>query len=167
MSGSYIFYFHLVGFGLLSASIVGGWILNERFMSEKDLTLKTYVAGIMRTLWLLFLFAVVLSLITGIGSIFNLYYGTPQLWYQQGWLVIKIVLFGVLLVNGAVLGPLLTRRRSKLLTQWKNEAPSESDQKLFKELNKQVRWFFVVQMVLLFGILFFSAFGTSKHPGYF
>jgi hypothetical protein len=121
----------------------------------------------MRTMLLLFTAASLLLLATGIGNIFNLYYGTRLLWYQQGWLVIKIILFGIMLVNGTVFGPLTNRRRMKIIRNTEEDTATEEAQKNLKYLNGQMNWFFAVQSVLLLGIVFFSAFGPSKHPGYF
>ncbi len=167
MSGSFIFYFHLVGFALVSALVISGWILNVRFISEKDRTMKMYVGGIMRTISLLSPIAALILLVTGIGNIYNLYYGTTTQWFQQGWLVTKIILFGVMVVNGMVFGPILSRKRMKALKLVMETAGKDEDVTQLNDLNKQMTWFYVVQSILLLAIVFFSAFGTSKHPGFY
>lgn len=167
MSGSFIFFFHLLGFGLMTTSIAIGWFLNFRFTASQGHDVRESVESMMRTTFVLFPIAALLLLATGIGNIFNLYYGTPLLWYQQGWLVIKIILFGVMLVNGTVFGPLTNRKRMKIIRNTAEDAATEAGQKNLKYLNKQMNWFFTVQTVLLLGIVFFSTFGLSKHPGYF
>lgn len=165
MSGSFIFYVHLLGFGLLTTIVVGGWFLNIRFTSAEEPYLRDFIAGMMRSLSILSPVIGLLLLATGIGNIFNLYHETPVVWYQQGWLVFKIVLFSVMLVNGSIFGPQLSRKRTRIL---RSETPiTEEDQKHLKYLNKQMNWFYAVQFILLLGIVFFSAFGPSKHPGYF
>ncbi|HLE31915.1 MAG TPA: DUF2214 family protein [Bacteroidota bacterium] len=167
MSGSFVFYFHLLGFGLLTAVIAGGWFLNIRFTAAQEPALRSFIATTMRSLNILSPIVGLLLLVTGIGNIFNLYHETPAVWYQQGWLVFKIVLFSTMLVNGSVFGPQISRKRMQII-QSANESPiMEEDQKNLKYLNRQMNWFYTVQVVLLLGIVFFSAFGPSKHPGYF
>jgi uncharacterized membrane protein SirB2 len=167
LSGSYIFLFHLVGFSLVSVLVIAGWILNRRFINEKDLSLKLYVGGITRTVGLLSPFAASVLLLTGIGNIYNYYYGTGVDWYNQGWLVIKIVLFAVFVVNGMLFGPALSKRRMKTVQTMLQEGVTDDGSRTINHLNSQINWFYVVQAVLLLGVLFFSVFGTLKHPGYF
>ena len=167
MSGSFVFLLHLIGFSLVSAIVVTGWILNNRFIRETDLSLKLYVGGISRVFVFLSPIAALLILVSGIGNIYNLYYGTPVSWYEEGWLVIKVVLFGVLLVNGMIFGPMMSGKRLKVVQEMMESGVNEANTKQLTDLNSQMRWFSLVQSVLLLGILFFSAFGTSKHPGYF
>ncbi|MBI4418700.1 MAG: hypothetical protein HY563_07975 [Ignavibacteriales bacterium] len=121
----------------------------------------------MRTVELLSPFAASVLLLTGIGNIYNHYYGTGVDWYNQGWLVIKIILFAVLVVNGMLFGPALSKRRIKTVQAMLQEGVTDDGSKTISHLNSQINWFYVVQAVLLLGVLFFSAFGTSKHPGYF
>ena len=165
MSGSIIFYLHLLGFGLMAAVVAMGWFLNLRLTASQSQDVRISIESMMRTPLLLFPLAALLLLTTGIGNIFNLYYGTLTLWYQQGWLVIKIILFGVMLVNGTVFGPLVNSKRMRFVR--KGSDATEEDEKNLSFLNKQMNWFYTVQSVLLLGIVFFSAFGPSKHPGYF
>ncbi|MEX1140484.1 MAG: hypothetical protein WEB33_05380 [Bacteroidota bacterium] len=167
MSGSFVFLLHLVGFSLVSALVIAGWILNSRFVNEKDLTLKLYVGGLSRVFSFISPLAALLLLVSGIGNIYNLYYGTTVAWYEQGWLVIKVVLFGVMLVNGLIFGPIMSKKRMKVVQEMTEVGANDDNTKILDSLNSQMRWFFLVQSVLLLGILFFSAFGTSKHPGYF
>lgn len=167
MSGSYIFLLHLVGFAVVSALLIGGWMLNRRFVHEKDPSLKLYVAGIMKALSILSPIGAAILLVTGIGNIYNYYYGTGIDWYNQGWLVIKIILFAVLVVNGLMFGPALSKKRVMTVQSILQNGISDEATAALNHLNSQIRWFYVVQAVLLLGVLFFSAFGTSKHPGYF
>lgn len=167
MSGSFIFFFHLLGFGLLAATVFAGWFLNSRFAGSEDSNDKIVIGKLMRSLGFMLPVAALVLLVTGIGNIFNLYFGTPRLWYQQTWLVIKIILFGVMLVNGTLFGPSLGKKRMQLIHTIAEESATEQDQQKLRYLNRQMTWFFVVQVVLLAGIVFFSAFGPLKHPGYF
>lgn len=167
MSGSYIFLLHLIGFSVVSALIIAGWVLNSRLIAEQDPALKLYLGRIMRGLGLLSPIGAAILLITGIGNIYNLYGDTGVEWYTQGWLVVKIILFGILVVNGILFGPALSKKRMKIVQATLEEGETEETSATLRQLNSQIRWFYVVQAVLLLGVLFFSAFGTSKHPGYF
>jgi len=167
MSGSYVFLLHLIGFSFVSALIIAGWILNARLIAEQDPALKLYLGRIMKGLGLLSPIAAAILLITGIGNIYNLYGDTGIEWYTQGWLVVKIILFGILMVNGMLFGPALSKKRMKIVQSTLEEGETEERSNTLAQLNAQIRWFYVVQAVLLLGVLFFSAFGTSKHPGYF
>lgn len=167
MSGSYVFLLHLIGFSFVSALIIAGWILNGRLIAEQDPALKLYLGRIIKGLGLLSPIAAAILLITGIGNIYNLYGDTGIEWYTQGWLVVKIILFGILVVNGMLFGPALSKKRMKIVQSTLEEGETEERSNTLAQLNAQIRWFYVVQAVLLLGVLFFSAFGTSKHPGYF
>lgn len=167
MSGSYVFLLHLIGFSFVSALIIAGWILNGRLIAEQDPALKLYLGRIIKGLGLLSPIAAAILLITGIGNIYNLYGDTGIEWYTQGWLVVKIILFGILVVNGMLFGPALSKKRMKIVQSTLEEGETEERSNTLGQLNSQIRWFYVVQAVLLLGVLFFSAFGTSKHPGYF
>ncbi|MEP0822292.1 MAG: hypothetical protein HRF44_05540 [Ignavibacterium sp.] len=167
MSGSYVFLLHLIGFSFVSALIIAGWILNGRLIAEQDPALKLYLGRIIKGLGLLSPIAAAILLITGIGNIYNLYGDTGIEWYTQGWLVVKIILFGILVVNGMLFGPALSKKRMKIVQSMLEEGETEERSNTLAQLNAQIRWFYVVQAVLLLGVLFFSAFGTSKHPGYF
>jgi hypothetical protein len=79
----------------------------------------------------------------------------------------KVVLFGVMLVNGMIFGPVMSKKRIKTVQEMIGNGVNDDTSKRLDALNSQMRWFYIVQSVLLLGILFFSAFGTSKHPGYF
>lgn len=167
MSGSFVFLLHLIGFAFVSALVIAGWILNSRFINEKDLTLKLYVGGLPRIFSIISPLAALLLLASGIGNIYNLYFGTTVVWYEQSWLVMKVVLFGVMLVNGMIFGPSMSKKRLKTVQEMMENGANDENSKRLDVLNNQMRWFYIVQSVLLLGILFFSAFGTSKHPGYF
>ena len=167
MSGSYIFLVHMFGFSLISAAVIAGWLLNVRFAAEKELTLKLYIGGLLRMIGLLSPLAALVLLISGIGNIYNLYHETPVHWYEQSWLVVKVILFGVMLVNGSVFGPEMSRKRMRLIQAMLDEGDNDEKRNQLADLNKQIHWFYLVQSVLLVGIVFFSVFGTLKHPGYF
>lgn len=167
MSGSYNFLLHLLGFGFLCMVMFGGYLLDRQFRKASDWSVKAYVGGIMRTFGILSPIVAAILLITGIGNIHNRYAGTPVSWYDEGWLVAKIILFAVLLVNGTIIGPRLTKARMKIVKGiLEKNAPPEAEQAI-EVHNKQISFFYAVQTVLLLIILYLSVFGSAKHPGTF
>ncbi|HTY38050.1 MAG TPA: hypothetical protein VMH23_13115 [Bacteroidota bacterium] len=165
MKVSIVFLVHLLGFGILSASLLGGFILDRKLRSQPDLALKLYTASVGRILGLLSPIAALLLLASGIGNIYNRYAGSSVSWFSEGWLVAKIVLFVLIVLNGALYGPRLTLGRSKLLKSMQDQtAPANADA-LSRSLNNQITLFYLVQTILLLLIVFLSVFGTGKHPG--
>jgi hypothetical protein len=109
--------------------------------------------------------AALILLITGIGNIHNLYMGAPVAWYENSWLVVKIILFAVLLINGTLFGPMLSKSRmGAVKTLVENSSAMEHESK-YASITKQVTIFYLVQTVLWFAIVYLSAFGPGKHPG--
>lgn len=167
MSGSYNFLLHVLGFGFLSTVVFGGFLLEHRFRKEQDWAMKAHVGGIMRTFGMLSPFVAAILLITGIGNIHNRYAGTPINWYNEGWLVAKLIFFAVLLVNGTILGPRMTKARMKIVKGiLEKNAPADAEQTV-ASYNRQISFFYFVQTVLLLLILYLSVFGSAKHPGTF
>lgn len=166
MSGSYAFFLHIVAVGMISAVVVGGWVLERRLQKEPDRLLKQHTGTLIRSIGLVSPFAAVLLLLTGIANIFNVYWGTDRAWYNQPWLVTKLVLFAILVVNGSLLGPVLNKRRMEMFRAAGADPSDEPDVPGLTFLNKQISWYYLVQSLLLLAIIYLSTFGTSKHPGY-
>jgi len=167
MSGSILFLIHLIGFGIVFTVILAGWILNRRFAREKDRQIQLYVGGLMRTIGLLSPVAAVILLISGIGNIFHRYPDAMSRWYTEGWLVAKLLVFVIFLINGTIYGPRLARRRMTAAKEIAAGNPPHDAEVNFAVLNNQVTLFYVVQFVLLMGIAALSVFGTAKHVGFF
>jgi small-conductance mechanosensitive channel len=165
MNGSINFLFHLIGFGLLFTTLFAGWIIERKTKKESDWERKLYLTGIGRTFGILSPVAALILLLTGIVNIFNRYGGTTIEWYTQGWLVAKIILFAFLLVNGALLGPIIVRRRTKLLRTVVDKSATEDAGSAVAVLNKNIATFYLVQFLLLLIILYLSVAGNGKHPG--
>ena len=104
-------------------------------------------------------------LLTGIVNIFNLYNGNINLWYTEGWLIAKIILFACLLINGAIFGSILIRRRTKLIQRITGKTAPEDAETTIMILSKSVTTFYLVQFLLLIIILCLSVAGGGKHPG--
>ncbi|MEK6756289.1 MAG: hypothetical protein AABZ02_09075 [Bacteroidota bacterium] len=167
MRFSFNFILHLLGFGVLVTTLLAGFILDRKFRSEQNVDLKLYVGGIVRTIGLLSPLAAFILFTTGIGNIYNRYADSTTSWYQEGWLVAKIMVFVLMLLNGVIYGPKLSRSRMNLVkTMRDNTAPADPE-KLLALINRQLTLFYLVQTVLLLLIIYLSVFGSAKHPGAF
>jgi hypothetical protein len=165
MRVSVTFLLHLIGFGLLFTTILAGFIIDRKFRSQSDYNFKLFAAQIARTIGLLSPFAAILILASGIGNIHNRYLGSPLSWYDEGWLVAKIILFAVSLLNGMIYGPRLTRTRANLVKSLSEHSAPQNAEELIRSCNNQITLFYFVQTLLLLLIVFLSIFGTGKHPG--
>ncbi|MCX6133479.1 MAG: hypothetical protein NTU47_06650 [Ignavibacteriales bacterium] len=165
MRVSIVFLLHLIGFGVLCTSLLAGFILDRKFRAQTDYNLKLITSGIARTIGLLSPVAAVIMLATGIGNIHTRYSGSPLSWFDEGWLAAKIILFVVLVFNGMVYGPRLTRGRTKLVKEFSAQTAPANAEVLMRSYNSQITLFYFVQTVVLFLILFLSLFGPGKHPG--
>ncbi len=166
MNGSINFLFHLLGFGLLFTTLLAGWLIERKTKKESDWDRKLYLIDIGRTFGILSPIAALVLLLTGIVNIFNRYGGTTIEWYTQGWLVAKVILFAFLLVNGALLGPVIVRRRTKLIRSIVDKTSKEDAVATIGILNKNIVTFYLVQFLLLIIILYLSVAGNGKHPGF-
>jgi len=167
MIASLNFFFHTVGVGLIFAVVTAGWLLNRKLETEQNIAQKLYLAGILRTIGLFSPVASLLLLITGIGNIHFRYLGSTLSWYSEGWLVAKIMSLAVMLVNGTVLGPMLSRNRSALLREMAEHKAPENAESMLNTLGRQILQFNLVQWILLLAILLLSTSGTGKHPALF
>ena len=167
MQGSINFIFHLFGFGLLITALIGGLMLEMQFRSEREIKQKIFITSIIKKFGILSPFVSLLMLATGIGNMYNMYGHSFHFEVIPAWLTAKIIFFAVLLVNGAVLGPLLSRKRTKFLKTIEENIFTEKIGSTLKIFNRNVSFFYAVQILLVIIILFLSVFGTGKHPGAF
>jgi uncharacterized membrane protein len=156
---------HLIGFGLLSASLISGFILDSKIRKETEPQLQLFTGRIAKTIGLLTPVAALLLLATGIANINNFLVGSTKSWYDEGWLVAKIVLFAVMLVNGTFYGPKLARSRMKLITEMAEGSARPSAEDVLRSCNRQITLYYLVQTLLILFILYLSVFGPGKHPG--
>lgn len=155
--------FHLIGFGIIFTALLGGWIIEWRLRAEKEWDQKLFLGKINRRFNILFSIASIIMLLTGIVNTFNLYNGDINLLYTEGWLIAKVILFAFLLINGAVFGPILARRRTKLMQGISEKNAPEDAEANIKIINKSVSTFYLVQFILLIIILYLSIIGVEKH----
>jgi len=167
MNGSYIHIFHLIAFGLVSATLIPGIVLNRKLVAEKDFGRKMQLGGVMRIFGAFALYNVILLLITGVGNIYNRYSGTSVEWYDESWLVIKILLFVVLAINGLFVAPNLMKNRMMIIKSLADKTASADAEQKLAGCDRKVSFFFLIQAVLLLAVLYLSVFGPGKHPGMF
>ena len=165
MRVSIAFVLHLLSIGVLTTTLLAGFILDRKLRRESDIRLKLYTAGLSKTIGLFSPFAAILLLLTGIANIHNRFLGSTSAWYAEGWLVAKIILYVVMVFNGMVYGPRLIRSRAKIIRSQAEQAAPPNADSLIRSLNKQITLFYAVQTLLFLLILYISVFGTAKHPG--
>jgi hypothetical protein len=165
MSVSFSFIFHLLGFGLITTSLVAGWMLERRIRKTGDWNQKLLLISASRTIGLLSPIASFIMLVTGIGNIINVFGPSFSVVYSVGWLAAKIILFAFMLVNGAVFGPILSRKRTKLIQSLAAQSAPADAEETVAIYSKNLSTFYFVQALLLLLILFLSVWGTGKHTG--
>lgn len=165
MNGSYNYLVHIIGFGLLSLTFLGGFLLDRKFRKEKDWKLKLYILGIARPLGIATPIVAAILLITGIGNIHNRLMGTEVSWLDEGWLVAKVIFFSVMLLNGLIFGPSLSKKRAGAVKAIVDGSGGAEAEEKVVALNKQIALFYLVQAIFLIAILYLSTFGPGKHPG--
>jgi hypothetical protein len=162
---SFAFIFHLLGFGLITTSLLAGWILERRIRKVSDWNQKLLLLSASRSIGLLSPIASFIMLITGIANIVNVFGTSFSVVYSVGWLAAKIILFAFMLVNGAIFGPILSRKRTKLIQSIvAQSAPADAEDTVIV-YSKNLSTFYFVQTLLLLIILFLSVWGTGKHAG--
>ena len=142
-------------------------MLERKMRRETDWRQKLFLGKIGRSFGLLSPATSLLLLLTGIVNIFNVFDGNASLWYTKGWLVAKIILFTFLLINGAVFGPILVRRRTRLIQSMAEKTGPEGAETNIGILTKSITTFYLVQFLILMIILYVSIAGGGKHPGIF
>ena len=167
MNGSYAIIVHFLGFGLVSALLTMSLLLERKFRSETDWDRKQYILGLMRPFKVLGPLAGIIMLLSGIGNIYNRFLDSPEPWYDEGWLVAKIVLFIIFAVTSSVGARLLMAKRMQLVASVIQQAhPADADQSL-KRSNRAHTILYLAQLILLVAIVYLAVFGGSKHPGVF
>jgi hypothetical protein len=165
MRVSIAFVVHLLSVGIITTTLLAGFIIDRKIRKEPDVRLRLYLSGLSRSIGLWSPVAAILLLITGIANIHNRFLGSSTDWYSEGWLVAKIVLYVVIVLNGMLYGPRLMRSRVGVFkTMTGQTVPADADATL-RSLNRQIFSFYIIQMVLFLLILYISVFGTAKHPG--
>jgi heme/copper-type cytochrome/quinol oxidase subunit 2 len=126
-----------------------------------------YIGGLMRTFAMFTPIIAALLLLTGIGNIHNRLLDAPYSWYDEHWLVAKIILFVILAINGAVVGRKLAMGRMMLIKSIADKNPAADAEQRIAGYNRKISLLFLVQTILIIAILYLATFGSGKHPGEF
>lgn len=144
---------HFVGLGLIFTTIFAGWILAGQYKRAKDWSGKTLHVKSLRAIGLLSPIGVVVMLFSGIG---NMTLG-PHTYtiFSDAWLSTKLVFYVVLAGVGVFFG-IKGGKRGKLVHQVASGTAPESAEKTIRALDRQQRWFYALEAILLLIILVLS-----------
>jgi len=141
---------HFIGLGLIFTTIFGGWILTGQYKRSKDWSTKVLHVRSLRAIGLLSPIGVLIMLVSGIGNMtLGPYHYTL---FSDAWLSTKLVFFVVLAGLGVFFG-IRGGRRSKLVHHVAAGSAPEGAEDSIRALDRQQRWSYVVQAVLLLIIL--------------
>lgn len=158
---------HLLGFCLLSTALAGGWMMERVIRKEPDWIQKKLSLTIARKFWQLSPISFFVIFVTGVGNVIQIYGTSFISVYSMGWITAKIIFFACMMVNGTVLGPILFRKRTKLIyALFEQTAPSDAEATI-KVYNNNLTTYYLVQTLLLLLIVFISVFGSGVHHDMF
>ena len=144
---------HFVGLGLISTTIFAGWILTGQYKRSKDWSAKTLHVKSLRAVGLLSPIGVLVMLVSGIG---NMTLGPhPYTLFSDAWLSTKLV-FVVLLAAAGVFFGIKSGRRTKLVHHVAAGSALDGAEDAIRALDRQQRWFYIIEAVLLLIILILS-----------
>jgi uncharacterized membrane protein len=144
---------HFVGLGMIFTTLFAGWILTSQYRRSKEWGVKIAHLKSLRAIGLLSPIGVLIMLISGIG---NMTLGPhPYTLFSDAWLSMKLVLFVFLVVAGVVAG-IRSGRRTKLVHQVAQGTAPDKAEEPIRALDRQLRWFYILEAILLLGILALS-----------
>ena len=144
---------HFVGIGMIFTTIFAGWILTSQYKRAADWNAKGMHVRSLRAIGLLSPIGVLLMLVSGIG---NMTLGPRQYTlFSDAWLSTKLVFFVVLAALGVFFG-VKSGRRTKLVHHLAAGSAPEGAEKSIRALDRQQRWFYILEAVLLLIILMLS-----------
>lgn len=149
--------FHMMGFGFLSTTLIGGGILEVQFRRTKEESTKVIISRSMKAIGLLSPIAILVLLVTGIINMSLNHFTLLQL---PGWLAFKIVFFTLLIING-VLFAIQSRKRNILLQKVSEGEASNTVTGILLGIQKQITLFYVVLALLILLILYLSITGVT------
>jgi len=139
---------HVIGVGLLITSLVGGAILQVHYMRGSGWGTRLVLLKAIRTFGLLSPIATVLIVCSGVANMLLLQMGT----FTHAWLTAKLVLVLLSVVNGTIFG-IRGSRRSRLAVAMAESRAPEGAGLILEQMNRQQRFFFINQTILILVIL--------------
>jgi hypothetical protein len=144
---------HFIGLGMIFTTIFAGWILTGQYKRAKEWSAKTLHIKSLRAIGLLSPIGVLAMLLSGIG---NMTLGPrPYTLFSDAWLSTKLILFVILAATGVIFGA-RGGRRNKLVHRIAAGTAPEGAEQAVRALDRQQRWFYILELVLLLIILVLS-----------
>lgn len=160
-------YLHFLGFGMIMSLPVTALVL-QRDMNKRNFPVVAQIGVFLGRMDRIALYGAVVLLVTGIGQMWALNISVGSLFGgQYTWLLAKVILFAILLVNGAALAGPGIRRRVQLLTQIGGQKPPDPNADQENQLVSTANFMRnsgIPQIVLLIAILFLVSFGYVFKP---
>jgi uncharacterized membrane protein SirB2 len=150
---SIVFFFHLIGFGMIATLLFAGPILERKFQKAETLEAKLAIHRAMKSVGLLSPLAVLLLIATGIGNMYFTGLGP----FKAGWLTAKLIFVAIVIVNGGMTGG-RALRRGKLLHRLARGEIVPNALPEMQRYNKQQTTFYFTQIILVLVILALSVF---------
>jgi hypothetical protein len=146
------FLFHLLGMGLIFASLFGGLVIHFRFLGSRDWKSRSVILPVARVIGLFSPAGTVILLLSGIGNIVAL-----SLSPMPFWLHLKLSLFAVLVVLG-VWGAVLARKRAGLVIALAGGNPAPGAEEKLRSAEAFGSSVFIVQGLLFLAVIAISVF---------
>jgi hypothetical protein len=143
--------FHIIGVGLIFASLLGGLVIHFRFLGSRDWTSRASILPVAKTIGLFSPAGVVVLLLSGIGNIVALSLTNPM----PFWLHLKLSIFLVLVVLG-VWGAVLARKRAGLIVSLASGNSIPDAEKKVRSNDTMISSVYLVQGLLTLGIVALS-----------
>ncbi len=152
----YTLFFHLLGFALISTSLLGGWMLNLQYKKATGWDRKSAVAKMGKSIGLLSPFGTALLLLSGVGNMVVDGLGL----FTAAWLTAKLILVVLLIVAGGLSGVMAGRRMALLDRLREGKSPTEDEASL-TALDRQQQFLYLLNSCL---VLIIVALSVAK-PG--
>lgn len=149
----YSMLFHFLGLGMILTTIFAGWILTGQYKRAKEWSGKALHVKSLKAIGLLSPIGVLIMLLSGIGNMaLGPYHYTV---FSDGWLSTKLVFFIILTGVGVFQGT-QSGRRTKLVQRVVAGSAPDGAEGTIRTLDRQQRWFYVLEAILLVIILMLS-----------
>ncbi|MBM4165873.1 MAG: hypothetical protein FJ218_02975 [Ignavibacteria bacterium] len=143
---------HFIGIGILSTSLIGGWILHSAYLREKSLQTQAQILRYLKPIGLLGPISLGVMLLTGITNIIGLGFSGMSETISMRWLAEKLTLFFIAAINGIIFG-IRSAKRGKLVAAMLSENCPPDAQMQKEKFDRSAKIFFYVQAVLFVAIL--------------
>jgi|WetSurMetagenome_2_1015567.scaffolds.fasta_scaffold96859_1 hypothetical protein len=144
------FLFHILGIGLIFASLLGGLVIHFRFRGTRDWKSRAVILPVARIIGLFSPAGTALLLLSGIGNIVAL-----SLSPMPFWMHLKLGIFVVLVVLG-VWGAVLARKRAGLVMSLSTGNPSPDAEAKLRSAEAFGSSVFIVQGFLFLAVIAIS-----------